>query len=83
MIVYYRERAMAEYVGRLPKAGASEELQVLGVEKDADFQQVGELRALIARGTSHWMSHRTRRLSSPGLQRTVRELASSLTETLG
>ena len=83
MIVYYRERAMAEYVGRLPKAGASEELQVLGVEKDADFQQVGELRALIARGTSHRMSHRTRRLSSPGLQRTARELASSLTETLG
>ena len=49
MIVYYRERAMAEYVGRLPKAGASEELEVLGAEKDADFQQVGELRALIAR----------------------------------
>ena len=48
MIVYYRKRAMAEYVGKLPKAGASEELEVLGVEKDADFQQVGELRALIA-----------------------------------
>ena len=28
---------MAEYVGRLPKAGTSEELEVLGVEKDADF----------------------------------------------
>ena len=40
-------------MGRLPKASASEELEVLGVEKDADFQQVGELRALIARGTSH------------------------------
>ena len=40
-------RAMAEYVGRLPKAGASEELEVLGVEKGADFQQVGELRALL------------------------------------
>ena len=74
---------MAEYVGMLPKAGASEELQVLGVEKDADVQQVGELRALIARGTSHRMSHRTRRFSSPRLQRTARELASSLTETLG
>ena len=52
MIVYYRERAMAECVGRLPKAGASEELKVLGVEQDADVQQV-QLRALIARGTSH------------------------------
>ena len=83
MIVYYRERAMTVYVVRLPKAGANEELEVLGVEKDADFQQVGELRALIARGTSHWMRRRTRRLSSPGLQRTARELASSLTETLG
>ena len=74
---------MAEYVGRLPKAGANEELEVLGVEKDADFQQVGELRALIARGASYRKSHRTRRLSSPGLQRTARELASSLIETLG
>ena len=74
---------MPEYVGRLPKAGANEELEVLGVEKDADFQQVGELRALIARGTSHRMRRRTRRLSSPGLQRTARELASSLIETLG
>ena len=37
---------MAEYVGRLPKAGVTEELEVLGVEKDVDFQQVGELRAL-------------------------------------
>ena len=83
MIVYYGERAMAEYVGRLPKAGANEELEVLGVEKDADFQQVGELRALIARGTSHRMRRRTRRLSSPGLQRKACELASSLTETLG
>ena len=76
-------RVMTEYVGRLLKAGASEELEVLGVEKDADFQQVGELRALIARGTSYRMSNRTRRLSPPGLQRTARELASSLTETLG
>ena len=58
---------MTEYVGRLPKAGASEELEVLGVEKDADFRQVGELRALIARGTSYRMSHRTRRFSPPGL----------------
>ena len=74
---------MTEYVGRLPKAGASEELEVLGVEKDADFRQVGELRALIARGTSYQKSQRTRRLSPPGLQRTARELASSLTETLG
>ena len=49
-------------MGRLPKAGASEELEVLGVEKDADFQPFGELRALIARGTSHRMSQRTRRL---------------------
>ena len=40
---------MTEYVGRLPKAGASEELVVLGAEKDADFRQVGELRALISR----------------------------------
>ena len=70
-------------MGRLPKAGASEELEVLGVEKDADVQQFGELRALIVRRTSHRMSHRTRRLSSTGLQRTARELASSLTETLG
>ena len=83
MIVYYRERAMAEYVGRLPKAGASEELEVLGAEKDANFQQVGELRALIARGTSHRMRRRTRRLSPPGLQRTAPELASLLIETLG
>ena len=31
-IQYSREaRAMTEYVGRLPKAGASEELEVLGV----------------------------------------------------
>ena len=74
---------MAEYVGRLPKAGDSEELEVLGAEKDADFQQVGELRALIARGTSHRMSHRTRRFSPLGRPRTARELASSLTETLG
>ena len=74
---------MAEYVGRLPKAGTSEELEVLGVEKDADFQQAGELRALIARGTSHRTRRRTRRLSSPGLQRTARELASSRIETLG
>ena len=74
---------MAEYVGRLPKAGASEELEVLGVEEDADIQQVRDLRALIARGTSHRMSHQTRRLSLPGLQRTALELASSLTETLG
>ena len=66
-------------MGRLPKAGASEELEVLGAEKGADFQQVEELRALIARGTSHRMSHQTRRLSSPGLHRTAREL----TETLG
>ena len=65
---------MAEYVSRLPKAGTSEELEVLSVEKDADFQQVGELRALIARGTSHRMSHRTRRFSSPGLQRTARDI---------
>ena len=63
IFVYYRERAMAEYVGRLPTAGANEELEMLGVEKDADFQQVGELRALITRGTSHRMSHRTRRIS--------------------
>ena len=48
---------MAEYVGRLPKAGASEEVEVLGAEKDADVQHFGELRALIARGTSHRMSH--------------------------
>ena len=31
---------MAEYVGRLPKAGASEELEVLGMEKDADFNRL-------------------------------------------
>ena len=29
---------MTEYVGRLPKAGASEELEVLGAEKDADVE---------------------------------------------
>ena len=44
-------------MGRLPKAGANEELVVLGVEKDADCRQVGELRALIARGTSYRMSN--------------------------
>ena len=48
---------MTEYVGRLPKAGANEELEVLGVEKDADFQQVGKLRALIARGTSYCLDY--------------------------